>query len=346
MDARHRRGVTENRTNRPATLRRIWAAVTIGGCVPYVVLKVCWIVGLPVGWIDPAVTHGSAYLFSNVSTLALDAVVVVLVITLVGRWGQRIPGWLLLVPVWIGTGLLVPIPLTMGVSALLNPWAGAAGTSVVDNAVLAAWVPVVVYGGFTVQGIGLLGCFALYARDRWSRLFVIRMRDRRFGPASGLLMIITTAGALVGILVAMAMGVLAFLNQDGDPQRLLIDRTGAVITVIAVTAGSSASVALASCRTRGDRWLATSMIISWVGVAVLFAGSCFGLLGQLITGELTLVNGLPLTPLLQLAGLIAGLLMGLVGAITLAENGGQSEGRTMSALAQSSRRGETGQSSG
>ena len=74
------------------------------------------------------------------------------------------PAVLLLIPVWVGTGLLAPIAL--GVPLGLAAQAIAGGSPVPAHNGLHGWVYAVVYGGFAVQAVCLLTAFALYARDR------------------------------------------------------------------------------------------------------------------------------------------------------------------------------------
>jgi hypothetical protein len=104
-----------------------------------------------------------------------------------------VPAVLVLIPVWVGTGLLAPIAL--GVPLGLAAQAIAGGSPVPAHNGLHGWVYAVVYGGFAVQAVCLLTAFALYARDRWDHPLALRplppgrSRARRMLAITGLLVL-------------------------------------------------------------------------------------------------------------------------------------------------------------
>ncbi|MER7107565.1 hypothetical protein [Streptomyces sp. NPDC000229] len=157
---------------RPGPTRRILRALAIASCVPYVSLKIAWVSGSRVG-----IPEGSALLNDpglmaalNLMTVLMDAAVVVLALLFTQRWGMAVKAWLLALPMWAATGLLAPI--MVGYPAQM-----AAGHSAPSEPFLDEWVFTVVYSGFIVQGLSLGTLFALYARDRWSRVWRGRVRD-------------------------------------------------------------------------------------------------------------------------------------------------------------------------
>lgn len=296
--------------------RHLFSIVAVLGCVPYLILKSCWIAGVAVGWRDPQSVRAPGFVAGNLPTLAMDGVVVALAIIFITPVGRRLPGWLLLVPIWVGTGLLLPIPLVMGASALIAPAVGAG--SVVANTAVADWVPVVVYGGFTIQATGLLGGFTLYARDRWQRILVLSMSDRRTDPVEGLLLVTARAGLAIAVGVAVGQLLVAFSGSQLDTRRAVIDRVSAVVIAALVVMGGAATVSLVSPRSNPERRLWPAMLIGWVGVAVLFSESLFGLAGELMATESAAGGVAP--GLLDLAGLLGGTMLGLVAASALAGN--------------------------
>lgn len=168
--------------------RRALCLVTIVACVPYLILKCAWLAGSQVGIPqDSVLLEGKAVLHAvNALTVVMDAAVVVLALALVRPWGRRIPAWLLLGPLWVGTGLLAPILLGAPLSALASLF-GADGESGPSDSepFLDGWVSAVVYGGFSVQGLALGVLFFLYAKDRWGVALGGRLADLRTtdGPA-------------------------------------------------------------------------------------------------------------------------------------------------------------------
>lgn len=62
------------------------------------------------------------------------------------------------------------------------------------------WVFGVVYGGFIVQGLALGVLFALYAGERWGRLWQVRLRDLPVGPTTPALRATAVAAASAALL--------------------------------------------------------------------------------------------------------------------------------------------------
>ena len=95
------------------------------------------------------------------------------------RRGQKLPAAVVLIPVWVGTGLLAPIALGLPLGIIAQAVVGGSPAPT-DNG-LQGWVYAVVYGGFVVQAVALLIAFILYARVRWAE----RLRLEMLGPARG-----------------------------------------------------------------------------------------------------------------------------------------------------------------
>jgi hypothetical protein len=82
---------------------------------------------------------------------------------------------------------------------------------------------VLVYGGFTVQAVGLGGGFVLYARRRWPELFRLRTGELSLGPAHRRHAALARAASLaalayLGLHLSWALGAdLGRTGQDEDP---------------------------------------------------------------------------------------------------------------------------------
>ena len=143
--------------------------LAIVACFPYLTLKLLWVLGCDIGVLDTHRIGRATWITANVLTFFLDAVAAVVAHTLTRPAGLRTPAWLLAFPLWMASGLLIP---------LLTGLAGGSVTALVTGApnplstdgFLAPWVFGVVYGGFTVEAITLLGAFGLYAHQRWGGL--------------------------------------------------------------------------------------------------------------------------------------------------------------------------------
>lgn len=89
---------------------------------------------------------------------------------------MKLPAAIVLVPVWVGTGLLAAVALGLPLGLIAQAIVG--GSPVPAENGLRGWVYAVVYGGFIVQAVALLTAFVLYARFRWAGLWDLPAVDR------------------------------------------------------------------------------------------------------------------------------------------------------------------------
>jgi hypothetical protein len=135
-------------------------------CLPYLVLKVVWTACVPVGITDRSVLGSRGWVAGNALMAVIELAGLLLVLALTRRWARRLPAWLLLFPVWVGTGLLFRVAVgavLMGLFARPSQAGGGLGG-------FQPWVFVMVYAGFAGQGAALAIAFACYLRARWGRL--------------------------------------------------------------------------------------------------------------------------------------------------------------------------------
>ena len=173
------------------------AGVTVG-TVPYVVLKISWLVGGGVGLRDPALMQTTTYVVANSITVVLDLVGVALAWVLALAPPRRL--LVVLAPlVWGATGLMVTPVLSAAVIAAV----GDSSTERLAGDALHAWVYVVVYVGFAVQGVGIATLFGAQVVRAWPWLFAL--------PSAGISPILVggaSAGALAGLgFLLLASGV-------------------------------------------------------------------------------------------------------------------------------------------
>ncbi|MGW0596400.1 hypothetical protein ACWD11_04560 [Streptomyces sp. NPDC002776] len=159
----------------PSGRRVLLRAVAIVSCLPYLGLKAAWLAGSETGIPEGSslLEHRAAVAVANGVTLLMDACVIVLALVLTRPWGLRVPAWLLVVPLWVATGLLAPIMTGFPLQLLVKLGGGTVNSAgdTGGEPFLHDWVFAVVYGGFIVQGLALGTLFALYARDRWGHLW-------------------------------------------------------------------------------------------------------------------------------------------------------------------------------
>ena len=176
-------------------------------CLPYLVLKVVWTVGLPVGIADRSVLDDGGWVAANALMAALQLAGLLLVLALTRPWARRVPAWLLLFPVWVGTGLLFDVAVGAVLVGLLSP---PSQTSSGSTGGFEPWVFVVIYASFAGQGAALAIAFACYVRARWGRLLGRRTGEVLARPTAGARSwperhLAELAAAGVGLAVAVAL---------------------------------------------------------------------------------------------------------------------------------------------
>jgi hypothetical protein len=158
------------------------AWISAAACLPYLFLKVLWALDQPVGVADHSQLHNRESVAGNAVMAVVQLVAVGLVLALVRPWGRRVPTWLLLFPVWVGTGLLFQVVIGSAILALSST---ASQESSADFGGIVPWVYVVVYASFAVQGVALATAFACHVRARWGPMLGERTGDVLAPPAAG-----------------------------------------------------------------------------------------------------------------------------------------------------------------
>ncbi|WP_219417173.1 hypothetical protein [Pseudonocardia nigra] len=279
-----------------------WAAAA--GTLPYLALKTVWLTGGTTGVTDPAFLADPTIGALNAVTLAMDLVVIVLALALTHRWGERIPVWLVLLPMWVGTGFLVPMAVSILPATLVSAVAAGAAT----NAALEPWVQPLVYGGFAWQGVFLAVAFAGHARRRWGAAVAVPAPPAR--ALAPLLRVIAGGGTAMA---ALSAGLhVAFGLGTGDPVAIGVETINAALAV----AGAVGVLALA--RGRGiHRWSAVAA--GWTGSAAMFS---WGLYTAVITMADTPFDAShPVGGMAQLTGLLGGFALAVAGLLALAGTG-------------------------
>ncbi len=260
---------TTIRVRPPATvsgLRRALCAGAVLACLPYLLLKLHWLLGGRLGLLDPAFGHSAFLWAANAVTFAMEVVAVVLAVAFVAPWGRRLPAPVVLLPMWVGTGLLggilVTVPFQLVAALLVGaPPSSPASPQAGGVPPIAGWVYAVVYAGFGVLGVCLLGGFALYARQRWLRPDGwLRPLGDWSRPRSGV-------GAVLGVVGIVFGLVLVWVGVAGDPRGI----GGALGEGAVAITGGLGLVALAFRRPRrlsgvvptAVAWLGSGALATW-----------------------------------------------------------------------------------
>lgn len=244
------------------------SAVMIASALPYLTLKVGWLLRLTPGATGAA---GAAeltdvrHLVGDAVTVGMELVAVALVLAMTSRWGRRLPAVLVLVPVWVATGLLAPIAL--GLPAGLVAQASAGGAPVPAGNGLHDWVYAVVYGGFVVQAVALVAAFVRYARDRWPA--VLRSRLCELGAPAARVPWGTSVAAVLalgyaGLLVLWSVAGTAWgapAGFDTVAQRTFLTAEGVLVLL-----GAAGVPALVLRRGGAPTWV--PLTLAWIGTGV------------------------------------------------------------------------------
>jgi hypothetical protein len=127
---------------------------------PYLLIKIAWTFGVFL----PRESMGDPeWRAINATTAALALVGILLALAFSRPWGERLPAWLVIPPVWVGTGLLVPMVLLVPV---LGP-AAVARDAAAGAAASWAYEQIFVIVSLVGIGLGLPVALAGYAKERW-----------------------------------------------------------------------------------------------------------------------------------------------------------------------------------
>ncbi|MFE9839791.1 hypothetical protein ACFYP4_32315 [Streptomyces sp. NPDC005551] len=314
-------------------VRHVLRAVAVVSCLPYLGLKTAWIAGSHLGIPEGSslLEHRAQMAVANALTVLMDGAVIVIVLLLTRPWGRRVPAWLLAVPMWVATGLLVPVmtgfPLQLLVRALGGsvPESGDAG----KEPFLDEWVFGVVYTGFIVQGLALGTLFVLYARDRWGHLWRGRVRELPASAVGSAQRATAVAGAVLALFPVTAHLLWACGSSAGLSTGRAADRTGDFYVLEVLDAGfllSAVAGAWLLAFRRGRALPArVPLALAWTGSA---ATACWG--GWLALASLGPVDDISRRPTeamtLTYAGqMIVGMLVVTIGAHFLAERSVRAE---------------------
>ncbi|GAB3409273.1 hypothetical protein [Flindersiella endophytica] len=275
--------MTAHLSSRPSIARYVAGYAGVACASVYIGFKALWIAGVPFG-LDATTLDREGMVAGNVLTAGLAVAGVLVLLAFTHGKGRRLPAWLVLVPTWVGTGLLAPIAIVMVTLSVLA-FAGVYHWPVVEGA--APWLHGVVYSCFSGLGICLAIVFGLHVHERWPALFEsarpvqsptrpvqlpLAWAGLAIATLLGLLRLYWAAGGTAGLVAAN-------LHRRELPWHLLHLVSGA-LTLAAV--GGTLLLFY-----RPARRLRIALPLLWVGSGGLFASGLveFGL--SLVSGPVT-----------------------------------------------------------
>jgi hypothetical protein len=251
----------------------------------------------------------------------MDVVAILVALAFTHRWGRRLPAWLVLAPIWVGTGLLIPAVCEVANGAVAAAITGGRAVSLAGGLV-DPWTYVVVYTSFGLQALLLTTAFALYARARWADLLDPAGSVAGPGPTRGVQVVLAAAGAVAAGAVAAAHLVMAFGTQGAftgadQPGWEYTARSGEVVNA-AMAALAVAGIRVMIRRPDAGRRTPVAVALTWTGSGAMFAYALLTL-AAVVTGAPESDNVTALNGLTQLAALLGGLLIAVTGVVNLAE---------------------------
>ncbi|MFD8330182.1 hypothetical protein [Streptomyces lydicus] len=314
-------------TRRSRTARTVLCVTTLIACVPYLALKIAWIAGSRIGIPEGSALRrdSNSLMALNALTVLMDTAVIALAFLLTRPWGQRVPSWLLALPMWGATGLLAPIvtvfPAQTLAAAVRGGSPGDGGGS--PDALLAPWVWSLVYTGFIVQALALGTLFVLYAGERWAHLWRGRIGALPDSPTRSARRLTAAAVAVLSLLPATthllwASGSTTGLNAARAAATDLDSRLNDAGYVLFALLTAVGALALGYGRSRRVPLL-LPLAATWIG-----SGALAGWGGWLTLTTLSVSAGDPKlpSPLLSLTyavQMIVGMLVAVAGAHFFAE---------------------------
>jgi hypothetical protein len=273
------------------------AAISV---TPYLLIKIAWTFGM---FLPRESMGGISWRAINATTAILALVAILLAITFNRPWGERLPAWAVIPPVWVGTGLLVPMVLLMPV---LGAAAGAAETW--------AYEQIFVIVSLVGIGIGLPIALAGYAKSRWPEALGGPVDcGERPGHTRRLQVPLARVIAAGCVLLGLTKTYWALGGTIGiDPARLddrdLWWHLLTLSTGVWSLAGAWAILVLTA--RRGFRRFVPPMMASWISSGMLFSYNLFFAMRPDSGAS-------PEYPLARVLSTEAGIVLGLLMALTI-----------------------------
>lgn len=252
--------------------RRIWGYGAAIAITPYLLIKIAWTFGL----FMPTEQMGDpSWRTANAITLVLAVVGILLAFAFSMPWGERLPAWLVAFPVWVGTGLLIPMLL---LAPVLGP---AAMIRDQQTEVANVWVYEQVFVIVSLVGVGICLPLALvgYAKTRWPEIFADPI-DIKLLPGNSqklhitLAKLISAGCILLGFIKVFwatggTIGIIPTMLDSRDLWWHLLSLS----TGVWAFAGSWSLLVLTT--RRGSKSFFPPMAIAWISSGMLFSYNLF-----------------------------------------------------------------------
>lgn len=276
--------------------------------MPYLLIKIAWTLGIFL----PAEHMGEVgWRMVNAATVLLATTAIVLAMAFCRPWGERLPAPLVALPVWVGTGLVVPAAL---LAPVLGP-AAMARDQAAGAADVWAWEQLLVMVSLVGTGLRLPACLAGYAKARWPEALGGPLGHPGLPGSTSQLQIGLAGFAAAGCVLLGATKVYWSVGGTLGIDPILLAERDVWWHLISFSTGAWALAGawgvLVLATRRGSRRFLPPMATAWISSSVLFAQSLFSSLSA------TRVDARPAPeyPVARVlaaeAGIVAGVLTGL-----------------------------------
>lgn len=300
----------EHHTPKFMKMRTIWGYSAAIAVTPYLLIKIAWTFGL---FMPTEAMGDPGWRIANAVTMILAAAGILLAMALCRPWGERLPAWLVAFPMWVGTGLLVPMLL---LAPILGPAAvnRDAGTGTADF-----WVIEQIFVMLSLVGVGICLPLALagYAKARWPEALGGPLV---YGDQPGhtqrlqlsLARFIAGGSILLGVIkIFWALGGTLGIDPAMLDNRDLWWRLLSLSTGVWAFIGAWGILALTS--RRGSRSFLPPMAAAWISSGMLFSYNLFSRLSAIRPDALPA----PEYPFAQVLTMEAGTVFGVMMGMTL-----------------------------
>ena len=306
----------ERKAARLVRLRRISGYGAAIAVTPYLLIKIVWTFGL---FLPTEQMGDASWRMINAVTAVLAAIGILLAMAFCRPWGERLPSWLVAPPIWVGTGLLVPMLL---IAPILGPAA-----MIRDQQAGAAdfWVYEQIFIMISLLGIGIFLPLALagYAKTRWPEALG-GTTDYKELPGNTLqLQIILARVVAVGCIL---LGVIKMYWAAGGSFGINSATMGERDVwwhLLSLSAGMWSFLGawgiLVITSRRGSKWFLPPMAAAWISSGALFSNNLYSALSSVRFNA----SPSPEYPLVWLlttqAGIVLGIIMGMIILLVLHE---------------------------
>ncbi|WP_242268844.1 DUF1700 domain-containing protein [Bacillus cereus group sp. BfR-BA-01352] len=307
----------ERKYSRLMRLRRICGYGAAISVAPYLLIKILWTFGL---FLPTEQMGDASWRIINAVTAVLAAIGIFLAMAFCRPWGERLPAWLVALPLWVGTGLLVPM-------LLIAPFLGPAAM-IRDQEAGATdfWIYEQIFVMISLFGIGIFLPLALagYAMARWPEA-LSGTTDYKELPGNTLQLqiiltrIVATGCILLGVIkVFWAVGGSFGIDPATMSERDVWWHLLSLSTGVWSFAGAWGILVVVSS-SRRSRWFLPPMTAAWISSGALFSNNLYSALSS-VRLDAPPSPEYPLAWLLTTqTGIVLGIIMGMIILLVLHE---------------------------